>query len=244
MVFLTIWLFGDLTNLLGALFTNLAPTAIALASYFCCSDIILISQCLYYNTINARRAAAEQNQEPTDVSEESPLISGSASQARKASEGENEAVGGNTWVFNAMCLLGVYTVGFTGWFISYKAGAWDGAQPSHSDDVQATKETKEIIGLVLGYMSAACYLCARIPQIIKNYRQKSCEGLALLFFMLSLTGNLMYGSSLFSYSQDKAYLLNALPWFMGSLGTIVEDCIIFVQFRLYSKNTRRSTIES
>lgn len=59
-------------------------------------------------------------------------------------------------------------------------------------------------------------------------------GLALLFFLLSLTGNLTYGASLFAYSQDGAYLLKALPWLLGSLGTIVEDSIIFVQFKLYS----------
>lgn len=61
-------------------------------------------------------------------------------------------------------------------------------------------------------------------------------GLAVLFFMLSLTGNLTYGVSLVAYSQEKKYLLNALPFLLGSLGTIMEDCIIFVQFRLYDGN--------
>jgi uncharacterized protein with PQ loop repeat len=75
---------------------------------------------------------------------------------------------------------------------------------------------------------------ARVPQIIKNYREKSCEGLALLFFLLSLTGNFTYGASLIAYSQKKQYILTALPWLLGSLGTIVEDVVIFVQFRLYS----------
>lgn len=60
--------------------------------------------------------------------------------------------------------------------------------------------------------------------------------------MLSLTGNLTYGVSLVSYSQDKNYLLKALPWLLGSLGTIVEDCVIFVQFRLYSSNDRTSAV--
>lgn len=77
---------------------------------------------------------------------------------------------------------------------------------------------------------------ARIPQIIKNYREKSCEGLALLFFLLSLTGNFAYGASLVAYSQDKNYLLTALPWLLGSLGTIVEDAVIFIQFHLYAAN--------
>ena len=61
--------------------------------------------------------------------------------------------------------------------------------------------------------------------------------------MLSLTGNLTYGISLVAYSQEKKYLLNALPFLLGSIGTIVEDMAIFVQFRLYSKNKRQPAIE-
>lgn len=62
--------------------------------------------------------------------------------------------------------------------------------------------------------------------------------------MLSLTGNLTYGISIMSFSQEKKYLLNALPFLLGSLGTIVEDCIIFVQFRLYTGSRRSvATVE-
>lgn len=70
------------------------------------------------------------------------------------------------------------------------------------------------------------------------------SGLALLFFMLSMSGNLTYGVSLVAYSQDEKYLMNALPWLVGSLGTIAEDLVIFIQFRLYEKYDRESAIES
>lgn len=56
----------------------------------------------------------------------------------------------------------------------------------------------------------------------------------MLFFLLSLTGNFTYGASVISYSQESDYFIRALPWLLGSLGTMVEDCVIFVQFRLYS----------
>lgn len=83
---------------------------------------------------------------------------------------------------------------------------------------------------------------ARIPQIIKNYREKSCEGLSLLFFLLSLTGNLTYGASVTAYDQHADYLIRALPWLLGSLGTMVEDCIIFVQFHLYSPKRKAKVV--
>jgi uncharacterized protein with PQ loop repeat len=79
-------------------------------------------------------------------------------------------------------------------------------------------------------------LSARIPQIVKNYREKSCEGLALLFFILSLTGNLTYGVGILCHSLEKEYLITNLPWLIGSLGTMVEDGIIFLQFRIYSSS--------
>lgn len=64
----------------------------------------------------------------------------------------------------------------------------------------------------------------------------------MLFFLLSLTGNLTYGASLAAYSQDGAYLLKALPWLLGSLGTIVEDMVIFVQFNLYKPKKEAKTM--
>ncbi|KAF6803455.1 vacuolar membrane pq loop repeat protein [Colletotrichum sojae] len=260
MAFLIVWLIGDVTNLLGALFTHLAPTAVALATYFCFADLVLISQCVYYNTKNARRAARRRSSAAVTATgapaptEDEPLLARRRSSSaglpgshrrqavhhettldplRKMVTGEDETPDSNPWLHNTLSILAVYLVGAAGWFISYKVGAWD----SPDADVGAPEEAKgtfERVGLVLGYFSAVCYLCARIPQIIKNYREKSCEGLALLFFLLSLTGNLTYGASLVAFKQDKDYLLNALPWLLGSLGTMAEDFIIFAQFHLYS----------
>jgi len=69
-------------------------------------------------------------------------------------------------------------------------------------------------------------------------------GLALLFFLLSLTGNLTYGASLLVYSQQSDDLLKALPWLLGSLGTMVEDCIIFMQFRIYAPRKATKVISN
>ncbi|PHH84468.1 hypothetical protein CDD83_1898 [Cordyceps sp. RAO-2017] len=257
--FLIVWSLGDVTNLSGALLTDLAPSAVALAVYFCILDVTLISQCLYYNTINARRRAVAEAS-----SEDSPLLArrqstssgpdgarGSPAEheetaarlARKnAAAGDEAAIDGGSWKHNALSLLAVYAIGFAGWFVSYMAGAWGSETPKVPDAADERSHSRVVAGLVLGYASAACYLCARIPQIVKNYREKSCEGLSLLFFMLSLTGNLTYGVSLIAYSQGKDYLLKALPWLLGSLGTIVEDATIFVQFRLYAGGLRTEAL--
>lgn len=102
MKFLFIWLLGDIANLSGALWTKLAPTTVALATYFCFADLILISQCSYYNTLNARRrsrstrrrrlsSTATHDTDTTAVSdgepEEEPLLSRSSRRRRSESLG-------------------------------------------------------------------------------------------------------------------------------------------------------------
>ncbi|XXH02697.1 glycoside hydrolase 3 protein [Hypoxylon texense] len=239
MVFLAVWLFGDIANLSGALVTGLAPTATALAGYFCISDIILITQSLYYNITNARKARQRTRSTQSEASEDEPLLqprrrssSGLPGSHRRHSvhhsesnlepikrviTGEDDTPDSNPWLHNTLSVAAIYVVGAAGWFISYKVGAWD--KPDVADDEPSTESPVAILGM-----------------IIKNYREKSCDGLALLFFLLSLTGNLTYGLSVFSYSQEPEYIVKAIPWLLGSLGTIVEDCIIFYQFRIYSKS--------
>jgi hypothetical protein len=78
---------------------------------------------------------------------------------------------------------------------------------------------------------------------VKNYRDKSCEGLALLFFILSLMGNATYGASILFHSVEKDYINTNLPWLIGSLGTMAEDAIIFIQFRVYAQQPSTSAIE-
>ncbi|ROW10417.1 hypothetical protein VMCG_01802 [Cytospora schulzeri] len=263
MGFLFIWLLGDITNLAGALVTNLAPSAIAIGLYFCVADVILISQCLYYNALNTRRRKRLASTR-TEASEDEPLLSRRRSSSgagglpgshrrhsvRRTSSGfdpltrivtgEDDTPQRSAWLTNTLSLAAVYALGVAAWFISREVLPSSGGDedPVGSDPADAPKEPVVMVGMALGYFSALCYLTARIPQIVKNWREKSTEGLALLFFLLSLTGNLTYGASLFAYSQDGPYLLKALPWLLGSLGTIVEDGIIFVQFQLYSKATQ------
>ena len=255
LAFLTVWFIGDITNLAGALWAGLVPTVIALAIYFCFADLVLISQCLYYNLKNTRRSRKSLTRSTDSV--EAPLLGrrdssniglpGSHRRDSQASRRRRRAsslptiadveTGGSEWIKNALSIVGVCVVGAAGWAIAWKTGVW-APQPTSEDS------TGEIAfgAQVLGYISAVCYLGARIPQIIKNQREKSCEGLSLLFFMLSLLGNATYGAGILFHSQEKEYLLTNLPWLIGSLGTMVEDVTIFVQFRAFGSPAQTSAL--
>jgi len=98
--------------------------------------------------------------------------------------------GGSQWTKNSFSILGVCLVGAAGWAIAWQTGVWAPTplrDPSDGEEVALGAQ-------ILGYTSALCYLGARIPQIIKNQKERSCEGLSLLFFMLSLLGNATYGA--------------------------------------------------
>ena len=217
---------------IGALWTGLAPTAVALACYFCIADVILITQCFYYNAKTARRdrmlrqgrtrrrssstavaghvsgedvsedVFAEEDDEDEDE-DDSPLLARRRSSSiglpgshrrrstrrsesnldplRRIITGEDETPDSNPWLHNTLSLVSVWIVGALGYFASYRMGAWEVADPAAGGDevdlsVTVANDVYATIGLAFGYFSAVCYLCARIPQIMKNYREKSCEG--------------------------------------------------------------------
>lgn len=98
------------------------------------------------------------------------------------------------WVKNTLSIVGVCLVGAVGWVIAWKTGVWTPPPPPTSTPEAGGHVESPLGAQILGYASAVCYLGARIPQIIKNQRDRSCEGLSLLFFMLSLLGNATYGA--------------------------------------------------
>ncbi|TGO85120.1 hypothetical protein BPOR_0429g00060 [Botrytis porri] len=298
LAFLSVWFIGDVANLAdlilrrsrayidsssGAIWADLVPTVTVLAIYFCIADFVLISQCLYYNKINAQKRQEADTIVPT---EEDPLLArrrsnsniglpGSHRRRSSAMSGsqrhedtltkileEDDSPDANAWVKNIVSILLVIAAGTAGWAIAWRSGVWT-PTPENGGDLPKTNEVA-VGAEVLGYFSAICYLgssSARIPQILKNYKEKSCDGmrfhlvllqylelittgLALLFFLLSLMGNLTYGAGILFHSLEKEYLIINTPWLIGSLGTIVEDAVIFLQFRMYApKPTSTTAVE-
>lgn len=141
-------------------------------------------------------------------------------------------------------VLGVVGIGTLGWLIAYKTGTWKPTPPEPSkSSAHATDSLTSPMGAqLLGYISAVLYLTARLPQIYKNYREQSCEGLSILFFVLSLLGNGTYGAGILAHSTEHDYVMKNIPWLIGSLGTMVEDVVVFWQFRLYRNNVEERAV--
>lgn len=49
-----------------------------------------------------------------------------------------------------------------------------------------------------------------------------------------MTGNFTYAMTVLTYSQDRYYILNVVPWILGSFGMLLEDTIILCQIIMFS----------
>ncbi len=176
----------ELNSSTGAVWAGLVPTVIALAIYFCIADFVLISQCLYYNHVNARRAKRHLSS-TSGQSEDEPLLSRARSNstiglpgsrrrssARRPSHEmrrdslskileDDDGPNGRAWVRNAISILLVCIAGATGWLIAYKSGVWT---PTPEDSDLTEPQSVAIGAEILGYFSALCYLGYVIPSWI------------------------------------------------------------------------------
>lgn len=241
--FLLIWSLGDVTNLAGALWGRLLGTVVLLAAYFCVADSAMVGQILWY-----RHIKSSGMQKTAERSDRQPLLGRRESIARERTNTATtvdsalrslrerrtyyKAVGQNV-----LALIAVCAAGSLGWYVTDRVKPDFGDLPKVDNDI-------EIGPQVLGYISAVCYLGARIPQIIQNHQRKSCQGLAILFFLFSCLGNITYAMGILFYSSDKDYLVKNTPWLIGSLGTIFQDMIIFAQFFLYAVYATEDAVET
>lgn len=49
-------------------------------------------------------------------------------------------------------------------------------------------DARVLIASIMGYTTIGCWLCAQLPQVVKNIKLRSCEGLALPFLVNWLFG--------------------------------------------------------
>lgn len=184
---------------------------------------------------------------PSSASESPFSPAASTAPAASASSPANTSTSATSLLqavaFNAVAILMVCAAGVAGWYLS--SGGREKAPDSDSDSGSDDPLTFSVWGQVFGYFCAVLYLGSRLPQLLLNWRRQSTEGVSMLFFLFACLGNLTYVLSIFAhedhgdYTPDEArrrygrYLLVNLSWLAGSLGTLLLDMGIFIQFFLY-----------
>jgi hypothetical protein len=108
-------------------------------------------------------------------------------------------------------------------------------EPSFSFEL--TQDNIVWIGRVFAWTCTSLYLMSRIPQLLKNRRRQSVEGLSASLFAFAVCGNLTYAGSILTHpGQTIDSLLEALPYLIGSAGTLIFDFSIFCQFLWYKNH--------
>ncbi|KAJ2609271.1 hypothetical protein H4S08_004121 [Coemansia sp. RSA 1365] len=93
----------------------------------------------------------------------------------------------------------------------------------------------ELAAQAMGVASAVVYIMAYVPQVLQNYRRKSCEGLSMWLFLLSLVGNTTYTLAIMVVSLQPHYLAPYVPWILGSLIPCLIQAIVLYQFYIYAQ---------
>lgn len=251
MLFVVLWLAGDVFNVLGAVLQHVLPTMIILALYYTAADLVLLGQIYLYGDgsqvdpvhLSPANPLSENILEEVieDVlGETSPLLTND-SEANVAS-----ATAGNAHTqpklkksarrsfIEGMLITLVIVSGLVGWFVSYDPDS-NAGEPDMTFDPLAQ---------FFGWLSAVLYLGSRLPQILLNYKRKSCEGISFLFFLCAVLGNVTYVISILAISVDPHFLLVQSSWLAGSIGTLALDFIIFIQFFLYNSDDDDSSSDS
>ncbi|KAL2354750.1 PQ loop repeat-domain-containing protein [Cryomyces antarcticus] len=152
-------------------------------------------------------------------------------------------------VFNASIIILVCAFGASVWLIINRLNGSQGGGETEEEQQNTLKFNH--LGQVFGYFCAALYLGSRVPQLHLNYRRKSTEGIAPLFFLFACIGNITYVFSIFAFEpvcrhsrcepgEAKAiygrYMLVNLSWLIGSAGCLLLDGLVFMQFWIYRKD--------
>ena len=176
LAFLTVWFIGDLANFFGAIWAGLVPTVIALAIYFLIADAVLITQCLYYNHVNAHTQSTGDLARAESTAEDQPLLGrrpsdiglpGSRRRSSISIKRRGSATGApilptipedgtysRPWVKNTLAVLAVCAVGVAGWAIAWSLHLWKPAP----DDLDTENADRHPGAEFLGYLSAVLYL--------------------------------------------------------------------------------------
>lgn len=246
LMFIVLWLAGDVFNVLGAVLQGVLPTMIILAVYYTLADIVLLVQCLIYGNGDKPDYVHLSPANPLNEDVLETVLSRERYEEDPGYDNLDEAVVDEdadsfsplkAVLFKTLMVLLVFSAGLIGWYISYVRN--HGKKKSPLSDL-----VFDPLAQFFGWLCAILYLGSRVPQILLNYERKSCEGISFMFFLFACLGNLTYVISILAIDMSWNYLWVNLSWLAGSLGTLGLDFTIFIQFFLYNENNDESDGDS
>ncbi|KAJ2395494.1 hypothetical protein GGI05_001554 [Coemansia sp. RSA 2603] len=245
------WVLGDIFNIAGALMQDLVLSTILIGSYYLLVDSTLLSQTLYYRLVYKAHRTKTQGGAGTD--EEGQLLDSSSEpqpaageqqqheQSNQSEQGEQQQEEVTAWYHSHQLadfigvVLSVASVGC----LVVMIGALVFGHAANNDGsglkLNSTKREPnvQLVAQVMGTISAIVYIMSYVPQALQNHRRKSCDGLSIWLFLLSLMGNTTYALAILVVSLSPEYLAPYVPWLLGALVPCLIHIVILYQFKIY-----------
>jgi len=251
--FLVVWLTGDIANLIGCVVLDQLPFQIYLSIYFILVDTVLCLQWLWYVQLGKGiplPATAESDikdlaepREPIHIavprSDTLSETSGLVPYSHSASPSKWYTLTPATKDKSSVALFALF-------FLALQTPSSTLTTTSSTFSVSSAPSSAEgtlWMGRFFAWLCTCLYLSSRIPQILKNYKRRSVQGLSIALFFFAACGNLSYTLSIFTnpHSTRKS-LTEAIPYILGSAGTLLFDMTIYSQYVVYSWVNRETTV--
>ncbi|KAI8084455.1 PQ loop repeat-domain-containing protein [Halteromyces radiatus] len=252
--FLTVWLTGDIANFIGCIATHQLPFQLYLSIYFIIIDTILCFQYLYYVKFSdnrLRRWIHSRNGEEIKITTSahdgtvaSPILNhNTTEQTHLLNDHKGKSSYQSTKTLMMLGLFGFYYTTLnttnltTSSFVSPTVVSYDDTNDSMTYWMTNIDNDDEMLwmGRFFAWVCTFLYLSSRLPQIIKNFQRRSVEGLSMALFFFAACGNLTYVLSIFTNPHaTRKSMLEAVPYLLGSAGTLCFDATIFGQYLAYN----------
>jgi uncharacterized protein with PQ loop repeat len=221
--FLLMWLTGDITNLVGCVLTKQLPVQLYTGVYFCFMDLLLVLQYGYYYS---KGAVVDPN--ASDLETVKPLLVEEKRSKRSKSGGRG---GYGATSVNVVTIAVVLQLAFVAGVAASRGPGATRPCEYHAP----ISDTARTVGIVTAWLSGVLYLFARLPQIILNHRRKDVAGLSFPMFFFAVMANVFYGASILIRKPafDHTFVLETLPFLVGSLCTLFFSAVIVGQFAMY-----------
>ncbi|KAG2210051.1 hypothetical protein INT47_003487 [Mucor saturninus] len=251
--FLIVWLTGDVANFIGCIITGQLPFQIILAIYFTIIDTILCIQWLYYvkYTDNRIRRWFDGDDEMKPIADTSALLNDGERIYTTYSTGGGKEINeespllssspSNKKYVSMLLFFGLVTFGVSSPSDLFTAN--DTTTISMTTTTVMDNHTIWV-GRFFAWVCTFLYLSSRLPQIYQNFCRRSVEGLSMALFFFAAMGNLTYVLSIFTNPHaTRATMLEAVPYIIGSAGTLLFDATIFSQYALFANNKKDDTAD-
>ncbi|CAO3587137.1 unnamed protein product [Absidia cylindrospora] len=255
--FLTVWLIGDVANFIGCISTHQLPFQLYLSIYFIIIDTILCLQYLYYvkypnNTLRKwihRHNDQEHKVNAQVPNEETHLL---PSQKNDKTDQPSSFYHSTTTTKSTttLMMIGLFTFYSTSNLLnsrnnlslttmeSYEASTTNVELVNSS--ISQQQDDMIWVGRFFAWLCTFLYLASRLPQIIKNFQRHSVEGLSMALFFFAACGNLTYVLSIFTNPHaTRKTILEAVPYLLGSAGTLCFDGTIFGQYLVWRPHQKQ-----